>query len=412
MKSILVSLAFFFSISAYGQKTAAVGEKVPDLSVHLFPSGRTVPLSSFYHSAPLIIDFWATWCAPCVRAIRKLDTMSQRFKGRLNVLAVTYEKDESLLHFASKEGWVNSTLLSFGTEDSTLKKFFLYHIIPHEVWVDTSGIIRAITSEEEIEDSTFERFADGLRIKLRLKKDAIGFKWEKALLPTDSAFLYRSVLEAGRLDLPATMYYDSNFYSDRYRGKKLKRYLITNFAVRELYMVAVFGDTVPFLQRRVVFEVNDTIPYANPPLGIPYNQTPYRSRYRTLDDWWEKNVYTYEISYPHLTDVGIFREDMFNDLNRFFDVKAKAVYRDIPCYKIVNRTKESINLKSIYAKPAWVDSVYNGTIVPYIVEAKDKTLDEITAMLNHRSMGLPFFNATKNRLPVDLKLHNFLAPGH
>ena len=47
---------------------------------HSFPDlqGTQVPLSS-YAGRPLVVNFWATWCAPCVKEMPDLDALAHKY---------------------------------------------------------------------------------------------------------------------------------------------------------------------------------------------------------------------------------------------------------------------------------------------------------------------------------------------
>ena len=57
---------------------------LPDLD------GRPVRLSS-YRGRWVIVNFWATWCAPCLREIPELNWFADKFRERAVVIGVDYE---------------------------------------------------------------------------------------------------------------------------------------------------------------------------------------------------------------------------------------------------------------------------------------------------------------------------------
>jgi thiol-disulfide isomerase/thioredoxin len=57
------------------------------------PRGGTVSLSDF-RGRPLLVNLWATWCAPCVKEMPTLDSLAVREDGRLQVLAISQDGDE------------------------------------------------------------------------------------------------------------------------------------------------------------------------------------------------------------------------------------------------------------------------------------------------------------------------------
>lgn len=54
------------------------------------PAGRKLALSSLA-GQPVLINLWATWCAPCVAELPTLDALAQREAGRIRVLTVSQD---------------------------------------------------------------------------------------------------------------------------------------------------------------------------------------------------------------------------------------------------------------------------------------------------------------------------------
>lgn len=51
--------------------------------------GNTVALSSYLGRGPILVDFWATWCKPCLQSFPELDALYADLGGRgLNVVAI------------------------------------------------------------------------------------------------------------------------------------------------------------------------------------------------------------------------------------------------------------------------------------------------------------------------------------
>lgn len=63
-----------------------VGEQAPDFSYQL-PDGSEVRLSDL-RGTPVVLNFWATWCLPCVEEMPELEQAALAAPGELVVLGV------------------------------------------------------------------------------------------------------------------------------------------------------------------------------------------------------------------------------------------------------------------------------------------------------------------------------------
>lgn len=54
------------------------------------PDGETVTLASF-EGKPLLLNFWATWCGPCVKEMPTLDRLAARAGAKLQVVALSQD---------------------------------------------------------------------------------------------------------------------------------------------------------------------------------------------------------------------------------------------------------------------------------------------------------------------------------
>ena len=67
------------------------GTPAPDVSFE-DPHGRPVNLSVF-RGRPVLVNLWATWCAPCVVEMPSLDRLAARESEALEVLALSQDYD-------------------------------------------------------------------------------------------------------------------------------------------------------------------------------------------------------------------------------------------------------------------------------------------------------------------------------
>ena len=62
------------------QKGPKVGDMAPDWSLQ-DRNGKTVKLSELRGNV-VVMDFWATWCGPCIKAMPSVQAMHERFSGQ------------------------------------------------------------------------------------------------------------------------------------------------------------------------------------------------------------------------------------------------------------------------------------------------------------------------------------------
>jgi cytochrome c biogenesis protein CcmG/thiol:disulfide interchange protein DsbE len=94
-------------------------------------------------SAAVVLDFWATWCAPCIASIPELIAVAEAFEGRgVRFYAVNLKQaDDDVRAFVAKRGW-NLTIAM--DRDGSLASSFRVGAIPHTVVIDREGIVRAV----------------------------------------------------------------------------------------------------------------------------------------------------------------------------------------------------------------------------------------------------------------------------
>ena len=76
----------------------------PDFSLFT-PDGEKVTLSD-YSGKIILLDFWATWCPPCIKSIPDLISIQNKYKGDLVVIGISMDhpslNNDNLLQFIKK----------------------------------------------------------------------------------------------------------------------------------------------------------------------------------------------------------------------------------------------------------------------------------------------------------------------
>ncbi|MGA6988680.1 MAG: TlpA disulfide reductase family protein [Terriglobales bacterium] len=121
-----------------GSHPTRIGSNAPDFTVQ--DSDHKVTLSQF-HGQVVVLNFWATWCPPCVEETPSLVQMQARFKNKgVVVLAVSIDEDEAEYHKFLNQYHVNMVTV----RDESQKTARLYGTFgwPETYVIDRNGIIR------------------------------------------------------------------------------------------------------------------------------------------------------------------------------------------------------------------------------------------------------------------------------
>jgi cytochrome c biogenesis protein CcmG, thiol:disulfide interchange protein DsbE len=115
-----------------------VGKAAPDFTVR--DSDRTVTLSQFKGQV-VVLNFWATWCPPCIEEMPSLVRMQQRMQSRgVTVLAVSVDVDENSYRRFLKDHGVN--LLTVRDPDQKSNGLYGTFKFPETYIIDRNGVMR------------------------------------------------------------------------------------------------------------------------------------------------------------------------------------------------------------------------------------------------------------------------------
>jgi thiol-disulfide isomerase/thioredoxin len=119
-----------------GDHPQQIAETAPDFTVH--NGSQTVRLSQF-RGKVVVLNFWATWCAPCIDELPSLQAL-QRARPDIQVLAVSIDDDADAYAKFLKQYDINLLSIRDGSTGANLKYGSVR--VPETFVLDRSGMVK------------------------------------------------------------------------------------------------------------------------------------------------------------------------------------------------------------------------------------------------------------------------------
>ncbi|MBB5639036.1 thiol-disulfide isomerase/thioredoxin [Pedobacter cryoconitis] len=406
---VMAMLCLIFNSYAQQNKVAdpkgnglQIGQKIPDVmlkNIHNYKA-KTAKISDF-EGKLLILDFWATWCSPCIAMLPKMDLMQRKFDGKLQFLSVTYQAEKEIIPFLTrftekqKAGFTIPSVI----EDHDLNLLFPHQQLPHYVWIGPDGIVQAITSDEEINEANITASLSGKTMKkLAVKVDMVSkapYDREKPLLINNNGgdgqnLIYHSIFAGFSENL------GGGGSSGVITSEKGKQLVIFNSSIPWFYKDAYGDGTMKFSNNnRVRFEVRELDKLICGMEGAP------------ALEWMKKgNVFSYELFVPNYMSDQLFQL-MKEDLKRIFpQYTAKVELLKVKCMALTRTNRvDKIKTKDPLAKPA-ID--FNPAGMKLVNVPISAFVDQMQSFYQ-QSYPMPIIDETQYKDKVDLLIKSSLG---
>lgn len=145
MKKTLLILAFLCCVVT-NSKAQVVGTDIGDIAPEIdLPNtkGENIALSSLRGSL-VLIDFWASWCGPCIKEQPLLIKLHNTYPEKLSIYGVSMDTKKPLWSAAITKGklpWINVSDLKYWQSPSVAD--YRLQSVPLNFLVDKNGIILA-----------------------------------------------------------------------------------------------------------------------------------------------------------------------------------------------------------------------------------------------------------------------------
>ncbi|MBK5104982.1 MAG: TlpA family protein disulfide reductase, partial [Burkholderiales bacterium] len=140
MLAALLLLALFIPQSRDAE--TATGAELPSVALSGL-SGESPTSTDAMRGAPLIINFWATWCGPCREEMQSLELLSHRLSGSgVRVIGIATDRDLNLAAEFVRERRLTFPMYADGPARQ-LQSMLRVRSLPETLLVSADGVILA-----------------------------------------------------------------------------------------------------------------------------------------------------------------------------------------------------------------------------------------------------------------------------
>jgi peroxiredoxin len=116
---------------------AQIGTQAPDFT--LSDGQKTVSLSQF-RGKTVVLNFWATWCGPCVQEVPSILALQKQMGDKIVILAVSTDVDEDAYKSFTEKRMAG--LLTVRDGDHKSSNLYGTYAYPETYVIDRDGVIR------------------------------------------------------------------------------------------------------------------------------------------------------------------------------------------------------------------------------------------------------------------------------
>lgn len=305
MKKVLICLCFLFPVFVFGQgMVLKSGDQFPNISINQL---MNAPVKSIYLNESkdkkfYILNFWGTWCSPCIPEMDELTKLQKANANKIQVIAISdddrfklqkYLKNKpTTIWLATDTNWLFYTLFNFTS-------------VGHSAILSPEKKIIAVMKTHSITQGLLDSLYKGEKIVSNADLN------EKPVSTSTDIFAVDSTLV-------------SNF--------TVRSYMIGQPSMGEGYG----GKSVYAKRRRSFINTGITSMYKDAYDIVSNNQIIYEVDEKKLDNYEDRNnLYCVDIL------VKPEEKDSLNvilqrKLNAVLPVKARIEYKTIPVYVLRN----------------------------------------------------------------------------
>jgi len=302
---------------------------------------QNVLTSSQLKGTSYILDFWNIGCFACVESFPKMNLFQKQFEDQLKIIAVALEDKKRDIRKVYEGYQKKMNLQIISAYDSSAYKQFVPFSSPHLIWVDPSGIVKAITWPSDVTENNLQKFLAGQSFSFQdrslspLPAAVQKNEDDKTSEATgnavdDTTCLFRSSISLHNANRSPASVPDVNPVLD----KKVGRYQVRGATIEALYSLAIYGTVLLHKDSREIF---------------PFPDLTVAALNKLEKRFIPRQRFDYSIELPRdIVTRETIQKSMINDLSTFFGLSASLKRKDKPCLSLVvtDKKKFARNMKN------------------------------------------------------------------
>lgn len=197
----------------------------------------------------VIVEFWATWCSPCLASIAHLNELADKLKDKpIRFISITSEDEAVVRPFLAKrpiKGWVG-----LDTDDSVFQAYGVT-AIPRTAIIDPAGRLVALTHAENVTEEVLTDVLAGKSPNIRSlgKAEVVALNAGGRI---SDAVLFEATIKAAPRGETGTIRYHRKGFTSEGLGLKALLSTVANVSVHRLVLT--------FPEPKSAYEVNVKVP--------------------------------------------------------------------------------------------------------------------------------------------------------
>ena len=319
--TLVLALLIFSIFSHAGQIHAAyIGENVENKELkgvfNEYPEKISVKA---FKGKLVILDFGNVGCSGCVSSLKKMNSLREKFKSKLEIFWMTDDNKEVLKHFKNTNKIGRSVQLPMVAQDTENIRFFQHKYIPFEVWIKPDGTVGAFTDDSYVDSAHIEEMLLG-KANNWPRYQQLPYDYSKNIIVPNAD----NISEGRMPENPSYIYFSGIFpgIAPRYTVKiDSSKQTITrtfiNWSILQMYESALH-----LIDSTYILEPSYSDIHVKDSATLYFN----KSKEYFLD-WTKHHTFCYETIFPMSENDSSQGATIILDLNRHFDLSGKFEYR-------------------------------------------------------------------------------------